>query len=458
MKQLLIFLIFAANLIYAQNCNCKADLEFTIKRIENNLPGYNKDVNSTTKSKYNSLKIRLLSESQKTTSKSICYKLINKYVEFFADNHTTIYWGNQKNNEPNERLRIKKRDTANFKLNEIKGIYSDNKNKIVVVPSKKYYRDYSAIVLKSDNKNYKTGDVLFDLRKNNDKTYTAIINNPDSTISYKPRFTFKDGILGDIWFKKNLKYKHNFAFNVSKNIEYKKLNDSIYYLRIPTFSANQKSILEPIYKQIDSIVSNTKYLIIDVRNNGGGSDVNVMPLVKYFYDKPIKLDNYQVYVTKDNITSWENWLENIKKDEKNFSKDFYDYIQKRIDLMKVSKNDTFLNQGGENQTYTIKPEELPKYPQKVAIITNKYCASSCESLLIYALSSNKAKILGENSGGYLAYGEVRNIDTPCNKFKLATTLSRFENRDKYETIGIKPDYELNNNSDWLEQTIKILTK
>ncbi len=458
MKQLFLFFTFLANLSFAQNCNCKTDLEFTIKRLEINLPSYKKDVNPQTISRYNDLKRKLISESEKTKSKATCYKLLNKYVEFFTDNHTTIYWGNKKNVEPRENIKIRKKDTVDYKIDEIKGIYFSEKNQIAIIPNKKIYRDYYAVVLKSENKNLKFGDVIFDLRKNSDDTYTAILNNSDSTISYKPRYTFKDGILGDIWFKKNIKNRQNFSLKATKEIDYKKLNDSIYYLRIPTFSANQRYILEPTYKKIDSIVSQTKYLIIDVRNNGGGSDINVMPLVKYFYDKPIKLDNYQVYVTKDNIKSWENWLTYIKKDNKNFSNDFYDYIQKRIDSMKNSKNDTFLNQGSENQTYIINSAEIPKFPEKVAIITNKYCASSCESLLIYALSSDKAKIYGENSGGYLAYGEVRNVEVPCNKFILATTLSRFENRDKYETIGIKPDYELNNNTDWIEQTIKILTK
>lgn len=40
--------------------------------------------------------------------------------------------------------------------------------------------------------------------------------------------------------------------------------------------------------------------------------------------------------------------------------------------------------------------------------------------------SDKSIIVGENSGGYVGYGEVGEIITPCYKFDLTCTMTRYD--------------------------------
>ena len=80
-----------------------------------------------------------------------------------------------------------------------------------------------------------------------------------------------------------MKNKVNYSHNFDNKIEYKTLNDSTSYLRISSFSSELNAKIDSLYKKIDSEILKKPYLIIDVRNNGGGSDGNVYPLLKYIY-------------------------------------------------------------------------------------------------------------------------------------------------------------------------------
>ncbi|MDG1261529.1 MAG: S41 family peptidase [Flavobacteriales bacterium] len=95
-------------------------------------------------------------------------------------------------------------------------------------------------------------------------------------------------------------------------------------------------------------------------------------------------------------------------------------------------------------------------PKKVIIISNKYCASSCESLLFWAMESDKTMIVGENSGGYVGYGEISSVPTPAFKFELGCTITRYNHQRKYEADGIPPAIYLNNEKDWIEQALELL--
>ena len=95
-------------------------------------------------------------------------------------------------------------------------------------------------------------------------------------------------------------------------------------------------------------------------------------------------------------------------------------------------------------------------PKKVVIIANKYCASSCETLLFWALESDKTILVGENSGGYVGYGEISGVETPNFHFELGCTMTRYTEQRKYEADGIPPEYYLNNDSDWVEQAVELM--
>ena len=90
--------------------------------------------------------------------------------------------------------------------------------------------------------------------------------------------------------------------NDFKEYEYQKLENNIGYLKINTFySANYKTIFDSIYSEI----LNTNSLIIDLRENGGGSGEQANYILSHFLQKPTQTASYKL--RKRETNEWETY-------------------------------------------------------------------------------------------------------------------------------------------------------
>ncbi len=456
----------------AQTCGCASELDFVVKYYEANLPGFADNVTEKNRGDYEKLKKDLAIEAEKTQLKTECFKILVHYVKFFRDNHSTIRNNNKAVNENDanslkefftsedyltgETYELKDSEIKQYPADDIRGIYqtADAAYTIAIVPNKGVLRTHIGVIIESRSPLWKKGQIKLELNANKKGGYEAFSYLRNHSLNYSPNFELKDGILGDVWFKTDLPNKVSQNVNVSNEMTFKVLNDNIGYLHIPTFSGSQTAKIAEFYKRFEPEIAKMSYLIIDVRNNGGGSDGNVLPLLKYIYTKPFQEDTVELYVTEGTIKAWEKQYEINAKDKVNFSEIEMKFAKDRLERMKKAPLNSFLPLGSGDNTVTL--DKVLKNPKKVAIITNKNCASSCETLLFWAKESDKTIIVGENSGGYVGYGEVGNIETPCFKFTLSVTKTRYKKQRQFEGIGIAPNYRLDDKSDWVEQTIKLL--
>jgi C-terminal processing protease CtpA/Prc len=226
-------------------------------------------------------------------------------------------------------------------------------------------------------------------------------------------------------------------------------------MRIPTFSGNWTAKLDSFYRANHLQIISKPKLIVDVRNNGGGSDAAAFQLLEYMYSKPFLSDQVDLYVTEENIRKSAEWYEENKGDTINFDAEFMAEILDEIERMKSAPLPSFIERFAQQE---IRLDSVLKMPSKVYILQNRYCASTCESLLFWAKESDKVVLLGENSGGYVGYGEISSVKTPHFHFDLGCTMTRFVNQRAFEQTGIPPDIYLDNNSDWLEQVKNLLLK
>ncbi|MBY0486435.1 MAG: hypothetical protein K2P85_04510 [Flavobacteriaceae bacterium] len=75
-----------------ENCNCNADLNFVIEKIEKEHPGFSVNVTDKNIESYKSLKDSLITETKKdNVSKDLCQKIIKIYICFIKDKHLQIY-------------------------------------------------------------------------------------------------------------------------------------------------------------------------------------------------------------------------------------------------------------------------------------------------------------------------------------------------------------------------------
>ena len=459
---------------YSQdNCSCQEELKFVIGYYERNLPGFKDNVTSTTKKDYNTFKNILLETSNNAKNKTDCFKVLTRYVEYFKDNHSSIRMKYPIVNEKDstqladflkspiftsrEQWTLQDKDFDQYRLNDIRGLYQTKSGtyKIAIIPDKTPFRDYIGVIVESKTKLWKKGQVKMELKKKPDsENYEAFVFMRNHSLSYEYNFTFSDGILGENWFKTSLKNKINYATDVPPVFDFKKINDSIAYLKIPTFSGGQSAKIDSLYKASFNTIRSTPYLIIDVRNNGGGSDSNATPLLEFIYTNKIKTDRVDVYVTPDNLKMWERWYHAAKQDTLNYGQEALAWFENEISKQKQAKPNTFIVRSKGKKI--IRKYNSNKV-KKVAIIYNRRSASSCESLLFWAMQSSKTILVGENSGGYVGYGEIGTIKTPCFNFDLGCTMTRYRKQRKYEATGIPPDYYLTNKKDWIAQTIDLLS-
>jgi Peptidase family S41 len=456
----------------AQDCKCENELKFVVDYYEQNLPAYTIDVNISNRKWYKEFKIRLLNDAKnKCNQETECYKTILTFVEFFKDNHSTIKQNSSlkiDESKPEEVERFLNSETFKTReffekfeiedsndLNEIVNTYQMDGNTVAIVKSKNDFRDYVGIIIKSESSLWKKGQVKFELKEKSKNVFDMFLYMRNHSMEYQKNITLKNGILSHDWF--NVKLKEKKSYNVMtpiNGLDFKELDKETNYLHIKSFSGKYSKMINDFYEKHDSIIQSKPYLIIDVRNNGGGSDDNSRFLLKYIYTQPYKSTKIKMYCTRENIRKNEAYLQLMKKDTINYSKDWVTKIQNEVALMKKARNQTFIPRGKSRKNSI---ENLPKNPVKVAIITNKFCSSACESLIYIALDSEKTIVVGENTNGSLGYGEITYIKTPNFNFSLSSTMTK-NNKLPFEVIGLSPKYYLNNEKDWIEQTLELLKK
>ena len=236
---------------------------------------------------------------------------------------------------------------------------------------------------------------------------------------------------------------------------FKILDSNTAYIAIRHFAGRYATMLDSAYKAVMPEIQKRPNLIIDVRNNGGGSDANYKALMPIIYTDPITNDVVDYYATPDNINAYTQLRDLYKSNPETYGKNGYMNWQYGIEKMEKAKPYSFTPMTGPTPSIA-KYKPVTGYPQKIAIIYNRNCASSCESFLFEARNSKKVITVGENSGGYTGYGNVMSITTPCGN-NLGWTTTRYRNQRQYDFTGIPPQHRVpQNETDWIEYARRLL--
>lgn len=186
------------------------------------------------------------------------------------------------------------------------------------------------------------------------------------------------------------------------------LPGNIGYFRFDEFTKYTEEAI-PFLNAAFKFLSNTKALIIDLRNNGGGNSSTVNQFQNYFFDKKILVTNTVSRTSKQIIP-------------------------------------TFIDTTKTNNLYL----KMPLY-----ILNSTFTASGAEMFSYNLQSLERAKIIGDKTRGivhltntfYLGNGFVINIP-------FAYSINPYTNID-IEGIGITPDFEINSENA-LEKTLEII--
>ncbi len=92
------------------------------------------------------------------------------------------------------------------------------------------------------------------------------------------------------------------------SLNFRILNNTTSYISIPSFYPSEIRSIDSLLRKNDSIIKLKKNLIIDLRNNGGGSIESSNKLIKYLYTNPIQYPEAYNIASDSSISNIEEIL------------------------------------------------------------------------------------------------------------------------------------------------------
>jgi len=450
-------------------CNCLDNLNETIAKTEINYAGFPTKVNLKTKPAYETLVGNLRKKAENESNAKTCFYFIKDYVRFFKDKHFSLTYLNN-NDFDKEIVDI---DESHFKslkmVNDVQGIWTNPDSSITLGIKKDSNNEYKAIILKAKDEKLPKGLVYFTLKPHK-KGYLLKQYNVFNSIDFYAQQ--RDGLL-QLWnfslfgrvFPKEMTSNEKQELSRWKNnnngLYFNQLDKETSYIKIPTFFNNDSKI-EKLVAANDKAIRNSKYLIIDLRGNGGGNS-GWSFLLPYVMTNPIKQDSPLLRVSEDNIklkrADLEYFVKNpVPQEAKKYYPDEYVANLKKVYEELPTIQHTFYQVPG----LTIPVDSVLSSPSKVALITDGLCGSSTEYFFQLMKQSKKTVRYGANSVGMMDYeGPASTTPLPCKELILMMPVSKSSWTDKnpIDESGFNPDVKLNMPAkQWVEYITKDLKR
>lgn len=382
---LTLLLLLGANFLFSQeNCNCPDELNNASELIKNSksyeIQIKRADKEAALKKWKEKIKQEIANDSLRNF---FCTGYLQKYFSYINDRHNEIYFVPDRisSNVPTYSKPI---DTTQEINDKIAGIYYAGSDKILV--KKENDSVWYGITLESDSNEWTKGKIRLRINKTSNGKFELFEYYKNGLLFYQKNIKITDGrIHSTFWNKEN---KYFFNKNQNKNFTFKSINPSFNYIGIKTLKRTNKLIKEANDFYDNNLEKLTKNnIIIDLRNNGGGSIKQAKPLIKF-----------------------------------------------------LKRNDAIT---------------------KIYVIINFKTASSAELTALKLKEDKRTIVVGENSRGMIEYGygnHAFSTKTNCSGSKVILSTKHTNNKlSKYEYVGIEPDYNLNNKSDWIDQVISLET-
>jgi hypothetical protein len=461
MKTLVLSIAFLGLPILMQaQCNCKEEFSKIKNHLESNYPGFKDKVTTSNIQIYQDFTAQKEQVAAQAKNKSQCYFIINQWMSYFNDKHLQTAINMEaiekidplklQSDFPIEKIALS--DIVLKKLEKTKGIEGIYAKKgedfsIAVIKNKNLFRDYVAVVINSKDSTYENGSVLAELKEKSANKYFLLYNSAHMLVftTLKPR----NGELIS-GFVKNGK---EIVDNENYNFEAKFLNENTLYFNIPSFSWEAKPMVDSLFTAQKENLTKTSNLIIDLRNNGGGSDDVYSFITPYLYTQPIKGIGVDMWTTPDNIKGWELILAQYP----DLPAESRQEVQNLIDKMKLQINQNVnIVEDVIDSSYT-----RLLFPKNVVILINERCASTTEQFLLEARQSKKVTLMGQNTSGTLDYSNLRESDfceMPYKLYAPTTRSRRIDIGEGIDGIGIKPNIYFTKKQDWIQEALKFLKK
>ncbi len=453
-----------------QKCNCETDFRWVKETFEKNDAGFSYGIQQKGDDIYKKYTETLFAKAKNITTQKECTQVIQKWLRFFRKGHFSIssnYLQPDPKKDSWESIAVTenqiKEKIAKGNASPYEGIWTIAKYTIGIV---KKGDEFKGVILASENQAWTPGKVKFTITKDGsgvfylgdysplEFTKAALIGNNTLKLEYE--------VLARVYPK--MEEDSNLALYAKEASAYtpfiQKLSPKTVLFCIPTFNGTQKTLIDSTIRANDELIKSTENLIIDIRDNGGGSDDSYEKIIPFLYTNPIRTINTELYSTPLNNLRMMDFYDHPEKygfteEDRKWAKKSYDTLQKHLGQF-VNLND--------GRTVNIQQfDSILPMPKNVAIIINEHNGSTAEEFLLAARQSKKVKLYGITTMGVLDISNMYFVDSPDKLFTLGYSLSKSLRIPDMaiDGKGIIPDFYIDKSIrdfEWLSYVQKILEK
>jgi len=232
------------------------------------------------------------------------------------------------------------------------------------------------------------------------KAFRYLLRGPGGT-EINLRIKSIKGEQRNIALTRDISWGKNMPRKEHTNFEYKELGDGISYVAINTFGTSE--VVDKFREHMDRI-RESKGLVIDVRENGGGNSGNGDRIVSFLIDKPILNSPWK---TPQHIAAFEAW-------------------------------------GRPERWYTgeveyVRPcEEIERFGGPIVVLMGTESFSAAEDFLVLLHSSKRATLVGSKTGG--STGQPLRFEFAYGvNGRICTKRNTYPDGREFVGIGIIPD-------------------
>jgi hypothetical protein len=471
------FLLFFAFPFFlnAQDCTCEDSFNWVKKTFEENDAGFAYGLEQKGEDAYRQHNEQILKKVQSLEQGIECTQTLYEWLTFFRSGHLGISrtGGFQNQETPNEKeVRKQFADWPKVEVDEqalkeklkgqkeagLEGIWMSPPYKIAV---QREGDAYVGAILEADGVYWTKGQVKFKVQADG---RNAVYYMKD----HSPREFEKVVLIGNNYLQMgfiNLERAYP-EFETPPTVErYLRLmgaakpfmeshSDNTLILRIPDFSYSEKQLIDSVLEANKERILTTENLIIDLRNNGGGSDDSFYGILPYIYTNPIRVVGLEFLSTPLNNSRMRSFME-----DPDFPEEFREWAEGAVKKLDENLGE-FVNFDSTLVDITTLDTVYP-YPKHVGIVINENNASTTEQFLLAAKQSKKVKLFGTTTYGMLDISNMYFIEAPCGDFQLSYSLSRsFRIPDMtIDEKGIQPDYYIDKGVEpyeWIDFVGKVM--
>lgn len=228
-------------------------------------------------------------------------------------------------------------------------------------------------------------------------------------------------------------------------------NKQVLYISITKFVSHKDPVWNGFINSVKMKMQDTDLAIIDFRGNGGGDDTMGLELAEVMYGGKSSYPISKQYISQTpetiaiSINGFQIRSMKIKKSGANVPSYYEDLKREKMKEFKLAKAGMLPPE--KIRRWELKNEKFDKkkgYSNPIYILMDGKCGSSCESTIDGFESRPYVKKVGENTAGYIHFGNIGYILLPHSKIEIQTPTHYNKYRDGrfLEILGIKPDIKV----------------